>query len=163
MLSQQAATGADLDALWDLRTRAVRISCATHYPSAVIAAWSAAAPPPSLAQLTLAGSVLLMRRGERLAGFGALDLETGEVDALFVEPDCQGGGIGRTLLDALEAMAREAGLARLFLSASLNGMPFYRRAGFTALREQWHEHHSGIVIRCVLMEKDLMIRIKPVI
>lgn len=163
MLSQRAATGADLDALWDLRTRAVRIGCATHYPPAVIAAWSAAGPPPSLAQLTAAGSVLLMRRGDRLAGFGALDLATGEVDALFVDPECQGGGIGRALLGALEAMARAAGVERLFLSAALNAVPFYRRAGFTSVREQWHKHRSGIDIRCVLMEKDLMVTIKPVI
>jgi GNAT superfamily N-acetyltransferase len=75
------------------------------------------------------------------------------VEAAFVDPLQQGRGIGRVLLDALEANARAAGIERLFLSASLNAVPFYERAGFVALREELYPHRSGIGIPSVFMEK----------
>ena len=46
-------------------------------------------------------------------------------------------------------------MARLHLSASLNAVPFYRAAGFVALREEAYAHPSGISLASVAMEKVL--------
>jgi len=62
-----------------------------------------------------------------------IDLAGNEIDALFVDPDCGGRGIGLTLMQAMEALADPA--RPLVLSASLNAVPFYRRCGFEALRD----------------------------
>ena len=155
MLMQRLATGADLAALWELRTRAVRTSCASHYPSEVIETWCAAPAPVALPLLVRAGGAVVAEEHGRVLGYAVLNQETGEVDAAFVDPAHQGRGIALGLLRELEAMARRRGLARMFLSASLNAVPFYERAGFRPVRREVLAHRSGIGIDSVFMEKPL--------
>jgi len=155
MLTHRPATEADLPELWTLRTRAVRTGCATHYPPEVIATWCAAPPPASMPLLLRAGGGIVAEQEGRALGYAVLDADSGEVDAVFVDPVLHGRGIGLALLQALEALAREQGIEKLFLSASLNAVAFYRRAGFVALREKMHAHRSGIAIRAVVMAKRL--------
>jgi putative acetyltransferase len=102
MLICRAATAADLAALWPLRTRAVRASCSAHYPANVIEIWCASAPPASLVVLVNLGSAVVAEEDGALAGFAVLDLASGEVDAVFVDPAHQGRGIARDLLHWLE-------------------------------------------------------------
>lgn len=155
MLMRRTASSADLAALWALRTRAVRASCATHYPPDIIDTWCAAPPPATLPLLVQAGGGLVAEEDGRVIGYAILNQETGEVDAVFVEPEHQGRGIARDLMRRLETLAVARGLPRLFLSASLNAVPFYERAGFLSLREEIYPHRSGIGIRSVFMEKPL--------
>ncbi|UVW28756.1 GNAT family N-acetyltransferase [Massilia sp. H6] len=155
MPNQRPATQADLDTMWALRTRAVRASCASHYPAAVIDTWCASPAPDSLLGLVNAGGALVAQEDSCMLGYAILDLDSGEVDAVFVDPGWQGSGIALRLLTALEAMAIERGIERLFLSASLNAVPFYQRAGFSALREEIYPHRSGVELRSVFMEKRL--------
>lgn len=155
MPNQRPATEADLADLWALRTRAVRASCASHYAPEVIDTWCASPAPVSLPGLVAAGGALVAQEDGKMLGYAILDLESGEVDAVFVDPDQQGRGIALQLMAALEAMAVARGLARLFLSASLNAVPFYQRAGFIPLREELYPHRSGIDLRSVFMEKLL--------
>jgi hypothetical protein len=61
----------------------------------------------------------------------------------------------------LKTLARMRGLARMFLSASLNTVPFYERAGFRSVREEVYPHRSGIGIASVFMEKPLPCRGRP--
>lgn len=155
MLNQRRAGPADLHALWELRTRAIRTTCAAHYPSDIIDAWCAAPPPPKLAPLLETGGALVEEEDGRVAGYAILDLETGELDAAFVDPAHQGRGIARRLLAALDAMAMEHGLRRLFLSSSLNAVPVYERAGYVAVRREIYPHRSGLQLESVYMEKTL--------
>jgi GNAT superfamily N-acetyltransferase len=48
----------------------------------------------------------------------------------YVVPEFRNAGVGRMLLDALLAYARETGLARIVLHPSDRAIPFYTRAGF---------------------------------
>lgn len=155
MLRQRTATSADLDDLWALRTRAVRATCASHYPPEVIDTWCATAAPASLPLLIQAGGAVVAEDDGQVLGYAILNTATGEVDAAFVEPAHQGKGIALALVRALEGLALARGLPRMFLSASLNAVPFYERAGFRAVREEVYPHRSGIGIRSVFMEKPL--------
>lgn len=155
MLSRRPATQADLSALWALRTRAVRAGCAAHYPAQVIDIWCAAPAPASLPLLVQAGGAVVAEEDGKVVGYAVLNLESGELDAAFVEPSHQGRGIALQLLQQLESMASERGLARLFLSASLNAVAFYERAGFVSLREELYPHRCGIDLASVFMEKQL--------
>ena len=126
----------DIDALWALRTVAVRVSCATHYAQEQITVWTASPVPPAYAAMLAAGGGIVAMQGEAIAGYAMLDVDKHEVDAVFVDPARAGLGIGKRLLAALEQLARGRGIARLHLSASLNAVPFYRAAGFISLREE---------------------------
>lgn len=154
MTSLRPALPSDSAALWALRTRAVRISCATHYAPDQIAAWAATPEPASYAAMLGQGGIVAMADAA-IAGYAMLDLARQEVDAVFVDPDCAGRGVGRQLMAALEALARQHGITRLQLSASLNAAAFYRSAGFVALREEVYAHRSGLQLASVVMEKPL--------
>jgi predicted N-acetyltransferase YhbS len=52
-----------------------------------------------------------------------------ELDGLFVEPDAQRGGIGRTLVEDACVRARAAGASALCVIAG-PAQPFYERVGF---------------------------------
>ncbi|TFF27498.1 N-acetyltransferase [Jiella endophytica] len=64
------------------------------------------------------------------------DETTGEVKRMFCEPDLRGRGLGRSILDAIEARARETGLQRLVLETGATpgfepAWALYERGGFT--------------------------------
>jgi len=155
MIHLRPALPADIDALWALRTVAVRVGCATHYAPEQIAVWTASPVPPAYAAMLVAGGGIVALQGESIAGYAMLDADKQEVDAVFVDPARVGLGIGKRLLAALEQLARGRGIVRLHLSASLNAVPFYRAAGFVALREEAYAHPSGISLASVAMEKVL--------
>lgn len=153
MIELRPALPLDIDALWALRTVAVRISCATHYSAEQIAVWSASPVPAAYAGMIAAGGGVVAMHGDAIAGYAVLDIDKQEVDAVFVDPGRGGLGIGKRLLAALEGLARERGMGSLTLSASLNAESFYRAAGFVALREDLYVHPSGIKLACVVMAK----------
>ncbi|MET0981537.1 MAG: GNAT family N-acetyltransferase [Telluria sp.] len=155
MITLRQARLEDIALLWELRTRAIAHGCPAHYAPDVLAAWLASPPPASLARRIEHGGGLVAVDDGTIVAYAVLDRLTGEVDAAFVDPAWQDRGIGRVLLDTLEANARAGGLERLYLSASLNALPFYARAGFVALREELYPHRSGIGIPSVFMEKVL--------
>ena len=96
-----------------------------------------------------AGSAWLAETISGIAGF-AVDARAQRVWALFVDPNCEGVGVGRALHDAMLAWCREQGLQRLFLSteASSRAVRFYTGAGWT---------QTGVSADGeVLFEKDLI-------
>jgi amino-acid N-acetyltransferase len=77
---------------------------------------------------------LVAEHGGVVVGCGALHVlwaDLGEVRTLAVHPDHVKSQIGRQLLDALIATARELGLSRLFALTFHTG--FFGRAGFVAI------------------------------
>lgn len=154
-ITLRPALPADLDALWALRTVAVRIGCANHYAPEQISAWTASPVPASYPAMLAAGGGIVAMHGGAIAGYAMLDADKQEVDAVFVDPAQAGLGIGKRLLAALELLAHGRGIARLHLSASLNAVPFYAAAGFVALRAEAYAHPSGISLASVAMEKAL--------
>jgi putative acetyltransferase len=145
----------DTAAMWAIRTRAVRIGCVSHYAPAEIASWSASPPPASYVRLLVGGGGIVAESATGMAGFALLDVDSGEVDALFVDPSHARMGIGQCLMHELVGLARERRLPHLHLYASLNAVDFYKRAGFVPVRDELYAHPSGIALACVLMERDI--------
>jgi predicted GNAT family N-acyltransferase len=56
-----------------------------------------------------------------------------------VLPELRGAGIGRALMDALEAEARARGLSEVVLHAQVPVIPFYERLGYVAEGELFFE------------------------
>jgi predicted GNAT family N-acyltransferase len=71
------------------------------------------------------------RGGEALVGIARLTPD-GRIGRMAVLPGWRGRGVGRQLLAAALAKARARGFKRLTLSAQVQAMPFYARAGFRA-------------------------------
>ena len=69
---------------------------------------------------------------DRIAGFVAvmrLDSDTVEIDALFVDPDMLGRGIGSALMDRAMDASRQLGARRLLIQADPNAAEFYASFG----------------------------------
>ena len=156
MIELKPASIGDIPKLWALRTRAVKLTCASHYSAEQIDVWSASPAPESYLRLVVTQGALMAEEAGQLVGYGMLDRQTGEVIAVFVEPGQDGRGIGKRLMQGLEAIAAKEQFARLHLFSSLNAADFYRAMGFTAIRDEAYKHPSGITLRSLYMEKTLV-------
>jgi GNAT superfamily N-acetyltransferase len=155
MIELKPGNISDIPLLWSLRTRAVRQLCATHYSPEQIEIWSESPPPESYLRLLATRCALIAEEDGQWLGYGILDRQSGEVIAVFVEPAAAGRGVGKRLMEGLEAMAVEERFARLYLYASLNAADFYRAMGFVAIRDEAYEHPSGIALRSLYMEREM--------
>ena len=87
-----------------------------------------------LAQLDI--RFVVARQGGRAVGCGALRIDTegyGEVKRMFVAPSVRGSGLGRRILERVEAEARAAGLPTLRLEAGTRqpeALGLYRATGY---------------------------------
>jgi DNA-binding MarR family transcriptional regulator len=97
-----------------------------------------------------AGYCVVARLRGRPIGCGALKLhgaEPAELKRMWIDPDSRGLGLGRRLLESLEALARENGARVLHLesnSALEEAIGLYRRAGFVEIapfNDEPHAHH----------------------
>lgn len=155
MTTLRTAMDTDLTACWELRTRALHAGCAAHYPEPLLDALCASSPPASMSGRLAAGGAVVAEEDGKIVGYMLLDSASGEVEAAFVEPAYQGRGIALQLMQHIEALAQQRELSTLFLSASLNAVAFYERAGFIRVREEMYQHHSGLAVPSVYMEKPL--------
>jgi GNAT superfamily N-acetyltransferase len=81
--------------------------------------------------------------GNTVIGFHALErlnAEVAELEALFVEPEHIGSGVGRALIEHAKDQARQLGVAVLVIQGDPNAERFYLAAG--AVRCGSRESHS---------------------
>src|SRR5262245_39832854 len=81
--------------------------------------------------------------------------DAARIRAFFVAPEYARHGVGRRLLEACVAAARDAGFRRLELMATLPGVPFYRNAGFGECERVTDALPDGTQIEFVRMERTL--------
>jgi GNAT superfamily N-acetyltransferase len=103
------------------------------------------------------GSFLVIRRGGRPVACGGvkrLDAETGEIKRMYVVPAARNRGLGRLLLEALEAEARRLGYLRIRLDTGPEqpaARSIYERGGYRPIPDyngnpyaaHWFEKELG--------------------
>ncbi len=80
-------------------------------------------------------SFFIARMGEQAVGCGAVATANGhgEIKSMFVDPAARRTGLGLRLLAALEGVARDAGVAMLYLETGIHeaaAIALYEKAGF---------------------------------
>jgi putative acetyltransferase len=112
-----------------------RVNCRDYSP-VQIAAWASDEIDPDGWASRFAGRfVVVAEDADRLAGFADLEAN-GHIDRFFVSADCQGQGVGRSLLALVVAEARRLGLGRLFVEVSITARPFFESQGFAVVTPQ---------------------------
>ena len=71
---------------------------------------------------------------DRVAGFIELEAD-GHIDCTYTHPGCQGKGVASALYAHVLQQARETGIKRLYVEASLIAQPFFERRGFSVLKQ----------------------------
>lgn len=168
MVTLREATPADDGAIAAVHDAAIRAFATEQYDAEQIEAWASlsegdddtgaadgraddgSSPVDEEKQ-----SLVVAEHDGRVVGFGHLAVATGEIVAVYVHPDAARAGVGSRLLDRLESRAREAGLAELTLSASLNAVVFYEKLGYERVERTTHELQAGLELPCVAMCKRL--------
>jgi ribosomal protein S18 acetylase RimI-like enzyme len=115
-------------------------------------------PAAILAQLGDPGHHWLIARDrDTIAGFAhaRLDGETCKLDKLYVDPAHQRRGIGRALVDAIRAFARQQGAGRLWLQVNRNNQQAvraYQSYGFDIIEARVFDIGAGFVMDDYVME-----------
>lgn len=85
------------------------------------------------------GRFYLVRDGEAYVGVGCLkrlDPQIGEIQRMYVRPECRGKGVGRLIVDRLIADARQIGYRKLRLESLrflAGAHALYRSVGFSEI------------------------------
>jgi GNAT superfamily N-acetyltransferase len=74
---------------------------------------------------------------------------------MFTRADWTRRGLGRRILKACEAAAKDEGFRRLALGATISGLPLYLAYGFEPIEEFDVTMPDGVAIQCVAMEKPI--------
>jgi GNAT superfamily N-acetyltransferase len=153
--SVRRARPEDSEAIGRMHVASIRGLCSGHYSADEIEAWAAPRAVDFYVKAIERKEFYVAEEGASVIGFGTLNQTNGEVEAVYVHPQFVRRGVGLELLRTLEARARELELMSLHLCASLNGVPFYERAGFRRQYDTSHQLANGTEIACVLMTKEL--------
>ena len=148
------ATPADAEQITPVHVASIRTLCAKDYTQEQIDAWAGWKSPDKYRAAMATGETFFVADvGGSVVGFSVLHGD--EVKAVYIHPDCVGQGIGRRLLDAVEAEARNCGVEMLQLTSTLTSVGFYDACGYT--RGDNHEHRvtGGVMLTCVKFTKRL--------
>jgi len=147
----------DAEGIWCVQIAAIRQLCASHYPPSEIEAWAGPLQPDWYRNVIGERELFVAVEGDTIIGFGQLNLDTADIDAIYVHPSASRQGVGTALLRRLEDIARQHGLGSLRVAASLNSVPFYDAMGFHRKRETKFQLLPGVEIASVVMEKALQL------
>ena len=101
-----------------------------------------------------AKDIAVGRDGGRIIGFMSIE-GGGYIDFAFIRPDAQGSGLFRRLFELVEARARAANDARLWVHASLMAQPAFAAVGCSVVEHQIVQIGDQIFQRA-MMEKPLV-------
>jgi len=89
-----------------------------------------------------------------IIGLAGLQIESGTVAGIFVDPDYAEEGIGSQLIARLEEEARKEELDEIEIPASLEAVEFYRKNGYRTISEEEQDiEGKNIVLK--IMSKSL--------
>lgn len=143
----------------EVHRASIRGLASRDYDAAVVEAWAPLPITEAMVERLLANAHHEIRLAAiedgRVVGIGVLKPDNAELRACYVRPENVRAGVGRAVVQALEAIAREHGLERLELDSSLGAEAFYAAMGYAVVRRGEHALSSGHTLACVTMTKAL--------
>jgi GNAT superfamily N-acetyltransferase len=152
MLSIEKAKREDARTAWEIRSAAIHDQCAGYYSQEILAIWTSGEMPESFID-TVEKYFYVAINNNLVIGTGAINIETGKIDAVFVHPDRMRKGIGKMIIDFLEDIALRHGLGSINLESTLNAAEFYRVCGFEGSEISTYISPMGVSLDCIPMVK----------
>ncbi len=150
----QAADRAPLQALIH---RTIDICYCRHYCAEAVHFFKDYHSEQAIRRDARKGCTVVLDRAGRILGTGTLVGD--EIKRVFVDPACQGQGLGRLIMRHLEARAAASGVNSIRLDASLPSKPFYDRLGYTTIEAAFLEVGNGRRLDFFRMRKMMCVPI----
>ncbi len=115
----------------ELIQRTVRLTNSADYTRQEIEFTCLEFTPEKVAEKMEERDVFVFVQDDRI--LGTVSLEGDKLHALFVDPECQSGGVGSDLVHHVEQLAQHRGIQELTLSSSITAAPFYTSLGYDQL------------------------------
>lgn len=144
----RGATQEDAVAISQVIVAALRGSNARDYSAEIIEAVERSFSPGAVVRLIEQRQVFVAVVGGCVVGTAGLDEDT--VRSVFVEPGCQGRGVGRLLMERVEVLAVRGGVEWLRVPSSVTAEGFYLSLGFTKIQDEFYGSE-----RTIIMEKRM--------
>ncbi|SIQ77611.1 Ribosomal protein S18 acetylase RimI [Shewanella morhuae] len=166
MITIRKATKDDAQACWDIRNAAINKGCSGFYDAGDLLIWTEGELTEQFSRIVaahfyVAEQFSVNTQLKTVVGSIMLDEPYAQLEALFVAPDAMEIGVGKALLQFIETMAFNQGIAQLRLESTLNAVDFYRHSGFggEGLEEDSiYCSPRGIALECMVMYKNLVRR-----
>ena len=143
-----SATVAHAEGISAVILDSLRTTNAKDYASDIIESIARNFSPLRVEALLGKRDVIVALLGGRVIGTAGLDGDV--VRTVFVAPDAQRRGVGRSLMQELEHRARAKGITKLSVPSSITAERFYSKLGFAPVRDAYHGTE-----RTILMERPL--------
>ena len=126
----------DAPAVSELIITTIRISNVRDYPADLMEELIKTQTPEHVLERASWTHFYVAEEAGRIVGCGAIGPYWGKEDesslfSIFVHPDYQGKGIGRAIVEALEQDEFALRAKRIEIPASITGLPFYRKMGYS--------------------------------
>lgn len=139
---------------WKLRNAAIRKGCSDSYDKVIIENWTPE-EMPEIYRIEIKNNPFYVaenNEGEIIAT-GYLDIQRERIEAVFTLPAQMGKGGASAVIQAIRSEAMSRGIKTLTLSATLNGVPFYIKNGFSVIEEKtYYSSLARTDVKCVEME-----------
>lgn len=143
-----------MQGICDIRIAAIRAQCRGFYREEILKAWTKDDPSDQF-MAWVESSFYVAMDGDTIVGTGAINLQSGKIDAVFIHPDYMGYGIGKSMMSHLEGLALSTELKAVSLDSTLNAAPFYRKCGFNGDTIGAYESPRGFTLDCIPMTKTI--------
>jgi len=146
----------DIDEFKDVVVKSVLELCKDYYSPEQLNSLLAQYPNRDIYQRWIHERVLVVAEHDgRIVGFAQYHPPDASIEAVHVLPRFGGQGIGKMLVQEIEAVAREQGAARITLGSSLNATDFYEKCGYGRKDSCMFRCNDGVELKVVNFEKSL--------
>ena len=126
---------ADAKTVSDLIRKTIKISNVKDYPADIIDILDKTETPEHVIERAGWTHFYVVEDEKQIIGCGAIGPFWGKEDesslfTIFVDPEYQGKGIGRSIIETLETDEFFLRAKRIEIPASITGVPFYRKFGY---------------------------------
>lgn len=149
----------DSDALTflEILNSSIREVASDDYPPEVIESWAIPIDEKSLASYAnnSEGELrILAELDGQAVGLGATVILNNELRACYVAPRGLRQGVGSSIVQELERMAKAEGLTYFQLNGTITAEPFYHALGYSSLGRIEQPTRGGLPMAAVRMKKE---------
>lgn len=146
----------DAEGLYTVHERAVRVLGRRAYNDSQVESWVHGNAPARYVEAMCDEGEVFEVAVSRLRGIvGFCAVKDQELRSLYVDPDWSGLGVGSALLQRAETMIAAAGHDKVVIGASLAGLAFYEKQGYSVVRHRYWRSCGGLMIPAADMEKAI--------